>query len=75
VPDAPYNSRVLIHWGPIPTWPVLTMHNRRIFLSFLILSLACFSSGHDVRDEDQMPLGYYRYPYQAMLPGDSEGLE
>lgn len=30
---------------------------------------------HDDHDHaDQMPLGYVKYPYQAVYPGDNEGI-
>ena len=38
--------------------------------SLFVLSLGTSCVGHDGHDEDQMPLGYVRYPYQATYPGD-----
>ena len=29
---------------------------------------------HDHNDHDQMPLDYVKYPYQAVYPGDNEGI-
>ncbi|KAH8979402.1 agmatinase [Lactarius akahatsu] len=42
-------------------------------LGLLLLSLGTFCVGHDGHDEDQMPLDYVRYPYQAAAayPGDN----
>lgn len=40
------------------------------------LSLALMISralGHAGHEDDQMPMGYYKYPYQATYPGDNEG--
>ena len=40
------------------------------------LSLALLVSrvlGHAGHEEDQMPIGYFKYPYQAVYPGDNEG--
>jgi len=38
--------------------------------SLFVLSLGTSCVGHDGHDEDQIPLGYVRYPYQATYPGD-----
>lgn len=36
--------------------------------------LAASVLAHDGHDHaDQMPLGYVKYPYQAVYPGDNEG--
>ena len=38
----------------------------------LTLTASIFAhEGHS--DSDQMPLGYIKYPYQAMYPGDNTG--
>ena len=38
--------------------------------SLFVLSLGTSCVGHAGHDEDQMPLGYVRFPYQATYPGD-----
>jgi hypothetical protein len=52
----------------------------KLLVPLLVLSLAGTScvvghggGGHDGKDEDQMPLDYVRYPYQAKYPGDDTG--
>ncbi|KAI0248279.1 agmatinase [Lactifluus subvellereus] len=40
-------------------------------LGLFVLSLGTSCAGHDGHDEDQMPLEYVRYPYQATYPGDN----
>ena len=42
-------------------------------LGLLLLSFGTSCAGHDGHDEDQMPLNYVRYPYQAVYPGDDSG--
>lgn len=41
-------------------------------LSVFSTLLACVL-GHDDH-ENQMPLGYVKYPYQAMYPGDNDSM-
>jgi hypothetical protein len=40
-----------------------------IYFIFLLAS----ATGHD-HNEPQMPLDYVKFPYQAVYPGDGEGL-
>jgi len=42
-------------------------------LGLLVISLGTSCVGHDDHDKDQMPLGYIRFPYEAMYPGDNSG--
>ena len=43
--------------------------------SVLLVVPAALVAAHDGHDHDlQMPLDYVRYPYQAIYPGDDEGL-
>ena len=42
-------------------------------LGLLLLSLGTSCVGHDGHDENQMPMDYVRYPYQAAYPGDDSG--
>lgn len=37
--------------------------------------LFALAIGHEVSEETQMPLGYYKYPYQATYPGDDSGAQ
>ena len=43
-----------------------------ITLVFRILFVVCVASG-DHQHSGQLPLGYVKYPYQAIYPGDGEG--
>ena len=37
--------------------------------------LAVTASAHDSHEHvDQMPMNYVKYPYQAVYPGDNEGI-
>lgn len=47
----------------------------RTQLSVLVAAaLACVAVAHgDSEHGEQMPLGYVKYPYQAVYPGDNEG--
>ena len=47
----------------------------RAQLSVLVGAVfACFAVAHDDHEHgEQMPLGYFKYPYQAIYPGDNEG--
>lgn len=41
---------------------------------FVAAALASVAIAHDDHEHGgQMPLGYVKYPYQAMYPGDNEG--
>ena len=42
-------------------------------LLLLVLSLGTYCVGHGGHDEDQMPMDYVRFPYQATYPGDDSG--
>lgn len=42
-------------------------------LASLVLTAVALVCAHDGHDHDQMPLGYVKYPYQAMYPGDDTG--
>jgi len=39
-----------------------------VTVQFALLFASAF--GHEVAEETQLPLGYYKYPYQATYPGD-----
>ncbi|KAG6381759.1 agmatinase [Boletus reticuloceps] len=46
----------------------------RAHLSVLATTvLVCVAIAHDDHGHEQMPLGYVKYPYQAVYPGDNEG--
>lgn len=49
------------------------MNFKLTLLNLLVLSFGTtFCAGHDGHDnDDQMPLDYVRFPYQAMYPGDN----
>ncbi|KAH9970299.1 agmatinase [Lactifluus volemus] len=40
-------------------------------LCLFVLSFGMACVGHDDHDEDQIPMGYVRFPYQATYPGDN----
>ena len=42
------------------------------FLSLLAVPIVLVAA-HDGHDDLQMPLGYVKYPYQAVYPGDNDG--
>jgi agmatinase len=42
-------------------------------LCLFVLSFGMACAGHDDHDEDQIPMGYVRFPYQATYPGDNSG--
>ena len=45
-----------------------------LILTSLILTATALVRAHDGHDHDlQMPMGYVKYPYQAMYPGDNTG--
>ena len=44
-----------------------------VYLSLLAVPVALVAA-HDGHDALQMPLGYVKYPYQAVYPGDDEGM-
>lgn len=46
------------------------MFPRTPLLAFIVASLASASLQHDHHDEDQLPLGFNRYPYQAAYSDD-----
>ena len=47
---------------------------KSMLLPLLVLSLGTSCVGHGEHDkDDQMPLDYVKYPYQAMYPGDDSG--
>lgn len=46
------------------------MFPRTPLLAFIVTSLASASLQHDHHDEDQLPLGFNRYPYQAAYSDD-----
>ena len=39
----------------------------------LLLAIISPSFAHDHDHNDQMPLDYVRFPYQALYPGDNDG--
>lgn len=43
------------------------------FVLSLIFVLPSLTNAHDDDHNDQMPLEYVKYPYQAVYPGDNEG--
>ena len=43
-----------------------------VYLSLLAVPVALVAA-HDGHDALQMPLGYVKYPYQAVYPGDDTG--
>ncbi|EIW75121.1 agmatinase [Coniophora puteana RWD-64-598 SS2] len=45
-----------------------------MFFYLPLLFLLPFVLAHDGHDEDQIPLGYVRFPYQATYPGDNEAV-
>lgn len=46
------------------------MFPRTPLVAFIVASLASASLQHDHHDEDQLPLGFNRYPYQAAYSDD-----
>lgn len=53
---------------------VTAMKSLCVFLYALLFSVYSGATSHDHYDGLQMPVGYVRYPYQAMYPGDGEGI-
>jgi agmatinase len=49
------------------------MSAKLTLLGLFLLSLGTPCVGHDGHDENQMPMDYVRYPYQAAYPGDDSG--
>jgi len=45
------------------------------FATLFALVFAAVGLAHDSHHEDQMPMNYVKYPYQAMYPGDDEGVQ
>jgi hypothetical protein len=48
--------------------------NLAIFYAFIFAAFA-ICTGFHYHDDLQMPLGYVKYPYQGVYPGDGEGIE
>lgn len=42
-------------------------------LNIAFASSVIFVAAHEGHGSDQMPLGYVKYPYQAVYPGDNTG--
>jgi len=45
------------------------------YTTLFALVFAVVSSAHDGHHEDQIPMNYVKYPYQAKYPGDNEGMQ
>lgn len=43
------------------------------FLYIAFVSSVIFVAAHEGHESNQMPLGYVKYPYQAVYPGDNTG--
>ncbi|THH12585.1 hypothetical protein EW146_g7557 [Bondarzewia mesenterica] len=49
------------------------MTGKLLTVSILTLYFSLVSTTHDHHHENQMPLDYVRFPYQAVYPGDNDG--
>jgi agmatinase len=45
------------------------------FATLFALAFAVVSFAHDGHHEEQIPMNYVKYPYQATYPGDNEGMQ
>jgi agmatinase len=45
------------------------------FATLFTLAFAVVSFAHDGHHEEQIPMNYVKYPYQATYPGDNEGMQ
>jgi agmatinase len=44
-------------------------------VTLFALVIAAVGLAHDHYHEEQIPLNYVKYPYQAVYPGDDEGIQ
>lgn len=60
----------------IGTYPLeLSPEMKSQTVTLFALVFAAVGFAHDHHPEDQIPLNYVKYPYQAMYPGDDEGIQ
>lgn len=60
----------------IKTYPLqISLEMKSQFSILFALALAVVSFAHDGHHEEQIPMNYVKYPYQAMYPGDNEGIQ